>query len=130
MLAIPMMRVIFRINCYELTLTNRQVTKLCKPFANGSSANIRFSRTRKWDNHKIGQPGGFLVKLLKPLLKTGLPLMKNVLKSLTKGVSISLGLKASTLAADAAIHKKMYGSGTRPLESKAKNFKNFEGRNK
>ena len=127
MLAIPVMRVIFRINCYELTLTNTQVTKLCKPFANGSSANIRFSRTRKWGNHKTG---GFLVKLLKPLLKTGLSLMKNVLKSLTKGVSISLGLKTSTLAADAAIHKKMYGSGTRPLESKAKNFKNFEGRNK
>ena len=38
--------------------------------------------------HKIGQSGGFLG----PLLKTGLPLIGNVLKPLAKSVLIPLGL--------------------------------------
>ena len=52
------------------------------------------------------QSGGFLGKLLDPLLKTGLPLMKNVLIPLAKSVLIPLGLTA-----DAGIHKKILGSG-------------------
>ena len=36
--------------------------------------------------NKIGQTGKFLVRILGPLLKTGLPLMKNVLKPLTKSI--------------------------------------------
>ena len=39
----------------------------------------------------IKQSGGFLDKLLGPLLKTGLPLIGNVLKPLAKSVLISLG---------------------------------------
>ena len=61
--------------------------------------------------HKIGKSGGISDKLLGPLLNTGLPLMKNVLKPLAKGVLIPLGLTAAASAADAAIHKKMFGSG-------------------
>ena len=57
--------------------------------------------------HKIGQSGGFLGRLLGPLLKTGLPLMKNVLKPLAKSILIPLGLTAAA-ATDAAIHKKMF----------------------
>ena len=38
---------------------------------------------------KIVQSGGFLGKRLVPLLETGLPLMKNVLKPLAKGVLLS-----------------------------------------
>ena len=34
------------------------------------------------------QPGGFLVNLFGPLLKTGLSLMKNVIKPLAKSVLI------------------------------------------
>ena len=37
--------------------------------------------------------------------------MKNVLKSLAKSVLISLGLTATASATDAAVHKKMFGSG-------------------
>ena len=37
--------------------------------------------------------------------------MKNVLKPLAKGVLIPLGLTVTTSATDAAIHKKMFGSG-------------------
>ena len=57
------------------------------------------------------QLGGFLGRLLGPLLKTGLPLIKNVIKPLAKSVLIPLGLTAAALAADAGIHKKLLGSG-------------------
>ena len=55
--------------------------------------------------------GGFLGRLLGPLLKTGLPLIKNVIKPLAKSVLIPLGLTAAASAADAGIHKKILGSG-------------------
>ena len=57
------------------------------------------------------QSGGFLVKLLGPLLKTGLPLTSNVIKRLAKSILISLWLTAAAAAADAGIHKKLLGSG-------------------
>ena len=57
------------------------------------------------------QSGGFLSKLLGPLLKTGLPLIKNVITPLAKSVLIPLGLTAAASAADAGIHKKILGSG-------------------
>ena len=46
------------------------------------------------------------------LLKTGLPLISNVIKPLAKSVLIPLGLTtAAAAAADAGIHKKVLGSG-------------------
>ena len=86
----------------ELLLTNRQVENIRKAFANHSSTDIKLS--------KMIQSGGFLGKLLGPLLKTGLPLMKSVIKPLAKSVLIPLGLTAAS-AADAGIHKKILGSG-------------------
>ena len=62
--------------------------------------------------HKIGQSGGFLGRLLGPLLKTGLPLIGNLLKPLGKSVLIPLGLTVAASATDAPIQKKIYGSGT------------------
>ena len=56
------------------------------------------------------ESGGFLGKLLGPLLKTGLPIMKSVIKPLAKSVLIPLGASAAS-AADAGIHKKILGSG-------------------
>ena len=41
------------------------------------------------------------------LLKTGLPLMKHVIKPLVNCVLIPLGLTAAASAADAGIHKKL-----------------------
>ena len=61
------------------------------------------------------QLGWFLSRLIGPLLKTGLPLIKNVIKPLAKSVLIPLGLAAATSAADAGIHKKILGSGTTTL---------------
>ena len=57
------------------------------------------------------QSGGFLGRLLGPLLKTGLPLIKNVIKPLAKNVLILLRLTAAASAADAGIHKRILGSG-------------------
>ena len=56
--------------------------------------------------YKMIQSGGFLGRLLGPLLKTGLPLIKNIIKPLTKTVLIPLGVTAAGSAADAGIHKK------------------------
>ena len=44
-----------------------------------------------------------------------MPLIGNVLKPLAKSVLILSGLTTATSATDAAIHKKMFGSGTTTL---------------
>ena len=93
---------------HELLLTNRQVANTRKAFANHSSTDIKLSKTQL---SKMIQSGGFLGKLLGPLLKTGLPLMKSVIKPLAKSVLIPLGLTAAASAADAGIHEKILGSG-------------------
>ena len=64
---------------HELLLTDRQVSSICKAFANNSSTNIKFSKTQL---SKMIQSGRFLGKLLVPLLKSGLPLIKNVIAPL------------------------------------------------
>ena len=88
---------------HKLLLPNRQVSNLCKAFANYLSTNIKLSKTQL---SKMIQSGGFLGRLLGPLLKTGLPLIKNVIKPLAKSVLIPLGLTAAASAAVAGIHKK------------------------
>ena len=93
---------------HNLLLTNRQVSNLRKAFANHSSADIKLSKTQL---SKMIQSGGFLGRLLGPLLKAGLPLIKNVIKPLAKSVLIPLGLTAPASAADVGIHKKIFGSG-------------------
>ena len=93
---------------HKLLLTNRQVSNLRKAFANHLSADIKLSKTQL---SRMIQSGGFLGRLLGPLLKTGLPLIKNVIKPLPKRALIPLGLTAAASVADAGIHKKILGSG-------------------
>ena len=45
---------------HQLSLTNKQASRLCKAFGNGSSANSKLLKTKL---HKIGQSGGFLGRL-------------------------------------------------------------------
>ena len=97
---------------HKLLLTNRQVVNLPKVFANNSSTDIKLSKTQL---SKMIQSGGFLGRLLGPLLKTGLPLIKNVTKPLAKSVLIPLGLTATASTADTGIHKKILWSGTKTL---------------
>ena len=93
---------------HKLLFTNTQASRLCKVFANNYSANKKLSTTQI---HKIGQSEGFLGRLLGSLIKTRLPLIANILKPLAKSVLIPLGLTAAASLTDAAIHKKMFGSG-------------------
>ena len=50
---------------HKVLAIDRQVSTLCKPFLNNSSDNTNFSKT---ELSKIVQPGGFLGRLLGPLL--------------------------------------------------------------
>ena len=96
----------------KLLLTNRQVVNLSKTFANYLSTDVKLSKTQL---SGMVQSGGFLGRLLGPLLRTGLPLMKNLIRPLTKRVSVPLGLTAVASAAEAGIHRKILRSGTTTL---------------
>ena len=93
---------------HKLLLTDRQVASLHKSFQSHSSADINLSKTQL---SKMIQSGEFLSRLLGPLLKTGLPLIKKAIKPLAESVLVPLGLTAAASAADAGIHKKILGSG-------------------
>ena len=60
---------------HKLLLADRQVANLRKAFDNKSSTDIKLSKTQL---STMIQSGGFLGRLLGPLLKTGLSLIKNV----------------------------------------------------
>ena len=98
--------------CHKLLLTNRQVANLPKAFPNYLSADIKLSETQL---SKIKQSDRFLGRILGPSLKTGLPLIKNVLQLLAKSVLIPLVSIATASAADAGIHKKILGLETTAL---------------
>ena len=74
---------------HKLLLTNTHVLRLHKASSNNSSANIKLSKTQL---HKIG----ILGKLLGSLLKTGLPLIGNILKPSAESIVIPLGFTAAT----------------------------------
>ena len=65
---------------HKLLLANAQVPKLCKTFENVSSANIQISKAQL---SRTDQSGGFLGKILWPLLKTSLPLMKSYAETIS-----------------------------------------------
>ena len=94
---------------HELLLINRQVANIRNAFATHLSTDVKLSKTQL---SKMIQSGGFLGRLLGPLLKTGLLLIKSVIKPLAKSVLVPLGLlTAAASAVDAGIHKKILGSG-------------------
>ena len=82
-------------------LTNRQVANIRKAFANHTSADVKFSKAQL-----IKMQKGRFLRFLAPLLKSGLPLLKSVIKPL--GMA---GLTAAASATDAEINKKILGSG-------------------
>ena len=61
---------------HKLLLTNRQAENLCKAFENKSSTDIKLWKTQL---SKMIKSGGFLGRFLGPLVKTGFPLIKNVI---------------------------------------------------
>ena len=92
---------------HELLLTTRQKTKIRNAFNNNTFTDIKLFKKQI---DKLIQSCGFLGKIFSPLLKTGLPLIENIIKPLAKSVLILLGLTAAAWAADAGIHKKILGS--------------------
>ena len=88
---------------HNLLLTNRQVANFCKAFANYLSTHIKLSKTHL---SKMMQSGGFLGKLVGPLLKTRVLSMKNIIKPSSKSLLIPTGLTVAASAADAGIHKE------------------------
>ena len=87
---------------HKILLTNRQNANLRKAFANHTSTGIKLSKAQLTKMQKSG-----FLRSLAPLLKSGLPLLKSVIKAL--GV---LGLTAAASATDAAINKNILGSGS------------------
>ena len=79
--------------------TNRKIVNLRKAFANSLSTDTKLSKIQL---SKVLQSGKFLGRLPSPSLKTGLPLMKNVINPLAKSF---LELTAAASAVDAEIHK-------------------------
>ena len=81
---------------HKLLLTNRQEVNIRKGFANHASTDIKLSKAQLTKM----QNGGFL-RFLALLLKSGLSLLKSVIKPLGM-----LGLTAAASAIDSAINKK------------------------
>ena len=92
------MKLIFVINYFKLIFIR-------KTFPNYLLRNIKLSKTQL---SKMIQSEGFLGRLPGPLLKTRLPLIKNLIKPLNKSVSIALGLTAAASTADTGIHEKKF----------------------
>ena len=78
---------------HKLLLTDRQVARLPKAFVNNSHASAKLSKTHI---SNIIQFGGFFRRILEPL-KARLPLMKNIIKPLTKSVD-TFGINSSSVS--------------------------------
>ena len=88
---------------YELILNNKQVANICRVLVYNSSTDIKLLKIQL---SKMIQSGSFFGRLHSSLIKTGLPLMKNVIKPLAKIVSIPLGLTVPASASDTRIPRK------------------------
>ena len=84
---------------HKLPLSYRQVANLrkfsSKAFVNYLPTDIRLPKTQL---SKMIQSGGFLGRLLGPLIKTGLPLMKNVIKALALISFNSIRINCSSIS--------------------------------
>ena len=67
---------------HKLLLTNRKVANICKAFANHTSTYIKLPKAQLTKMQKGG-----LLRFLAPLLKSGLPLLRSVIKPLVLGLT-------------------------------------------
>ena len=93
---------------HKILLANRRVANLRKAFANYLSTNIKLSKTELF---KMVQRGRFFGRLLGPLLKTGLPLMKSLIKPLAKSILIHQDQLQQQQQQMQEYIKKILGSG-------------------
>ena len=93
---------------HELLLTTRQKTKLRNKFNNYMSTDLKLSRAQSSQiSQSVEFLGSLLIKLAGPLMKLGVPLIKNILDL--------LGITAAPSAIAAEIQKKIHGPGTTTL---------------
>ena len=85
-----------------LSVNNLSHDKTRNAIKNNTSTEIKLSKAQI---SKTIQSGGLLDKLLGPLLKTGLPLIKDVSKPLAKTVLIPSGLTAAVSDTDVGVQK-------------------------
>ena len=89
-------------------LTQTQINKLREKVENNMSTDIKLSKAQINKLIKEGGAlGSILARFLSKLVKPALSLGKNILAS--------LGLSAAMSATDAAVQKKIYGSGTKTV---------------
>ena len=93
---------------HELYLTERQLNKLREKIENNMSTDIKSSKVPV---NKIIKEGGNLGRLLMSFL----PKLIKLAISIGKNILAPLGLSAAMSTTDAAIQKKMYGSGNKTL---------------
>ena len=79
---------------HKLLLTNKKDANLRRAFANHTSTDIKLPKTQLTKMQKSG-----FLRFLAPLLKSGLPLLKSVVKPLGM-----FGLTTAASATDAAIN--------------------------
>ena len=88
-----------------ITLTDNEIKDIVKVTKSLENRGILLKGTAR----NITSQKGEVLNFLRPLMTTGLPLMKSVLTPLAESVLLPLGLSVGTSAADAAIKKKIYG---------------------
>ena len=92
-------------------LTDNEIKYLIKLIKSLENRGILLKETtRKNTSHE-----GRFLNFLRAIMTAGLPLIKDVLISLPKSTLISLGFAAAASAADLAIQKNIFGSGTTAL---------------
>ena len=90
-----------------ITLTNNEIKDIIKATKSLENRGILLKGTTR----KIARQEGGFPNFLRPLITAGLPLMKSLLRPLAKNVFLPIGLSAAMSATDAAIQKKIPGSG-------------------
>ena len=94
-----------------ITLINNEIKDIMKVIKSSENRGTLLKGTTR---NITSQEGG-LLNFLRPLMTAGLPLMKNAFTPLAKKVLLPSGLSVGMSATEAAIQKKIYGSGTTAL---------------
>ena len=93
-------------NSLNVKLSNSQLNKLRSAIKNETKVVLRLSSNMICDDETNFLP----YRLLGPLLKTGSPLIKNVIKHKKKRFN-SFRINCSSISSRSRIHKKYFGIG-------------------
>ena len=104
-----------------MTLTEDEIKDIIKVI---SSFKNRVKILKCATEKMISKEGG-LLKFLVALMEVALPLIKHVLKPLSKSVLVLFGLSTAVPATDAATWMKIYGSGMATLKISNKEMKDI-----